>query len=1469
MEDFLNANLLPPKRTHEQEHTTPPSQLALVLDKLMHILWTDEHRNTWNSVCLNPSDAFPSIYEELSESEILEVVRIAADDALRTFALEHCNIHFDEVRAFKPSSKREEKNGTLFVFFGRSKSPPCTLRDHALYLTVREAQMQDPTNNEHGMSGVGTGFHDLALKHYAGWGTASGSAGRGRAFTAGLEEIIVAGLKYDRLATEEALKRTAFPIVMDLLAGELEEHRSGRMDLDSAPDDEITDTRTAHELLVHELFKVVGGDYMDKEVLERIERNEVKEGDDITWETATSLSHTELFAMLTRLVCTSGVWTKLHRVSVAPQDDKDLAAPDKEAAVKKAQRSLEISSERDRMKRVKRMKAAVIASLIQKAREPKSSTMLSLILGVMNFLGGATRTVGDLHTRLGFTNGHDKAARVCAKLEKSYIMKVLPRLHRDLTGSLRSDGKLRVATASADNHNLKGKMYRPKKDDGVITCVDTSCMRVEPHEELLDPPPLGEDTARWHVEHFTVEEVMNYTDVRIGTLKIDDPFGFLLRVLVSTATIPGYEFAASDNIPLCTSFYSGLGMGFPFPQLVPHHFGTFIQFLALMSTFAVFFVGTSMVLGTLGAIFSPMDYQGAYALAKMSYQVSKGLLVVTPALRLMLSIWVQTIAPFHLQKALLEGLCYNLLDLKNWTSHLLAFYGETKFAKAGKKGRATLVKVVSNAVTKPQLVGLLNGVSTDPKIGGMKKGDLIATWMTFMVQALDKMELNKITVSDMPTSPDVTLLENNVAQLPTATLRKLVEDVLEEPLISSVIESNPTALVHLWFDALVNINIANKKEDAAAAEAGSVTSPPEDDGADVSLNNEDFVAFVLPGGVEAPMLENRSTLIGAFSDAVNAEGDDRVELLEDCQQKLEALLQRERKKKGGGRDELLEQLLVASSSWLLKLGAGSKKKKKTATDKHGDDKKDDDKKDGEDEAEDGKSSDDETEADRDNSIARVGQFVKVLYEDEGWSYGVVRSATEDQVEILFCVDESLEILQDYRDADDIAFVDQTEYLKNGGDPKECGPSPPPQGPEEGIIMEVLDKLKGQDGISYTRLETIMTQWYLAFAAVRAELISLTKAKYSTEWDEEKDDNFNLHTICSRYPSIGAFWRFFDCDLTLSVLPFRELHGGNIKPLLDALLPMALHLCYYKKNNIAGTVIVFLDTCIQLFNRKKRVFDHMCKTARICLCDLMQELQNAMLASITNSAAFRSAEYIKQRSILSPFLSQLRALARRLCENKAKKEGRTIPEEEEDVADLEGVVPEEKTDPLRHPHELQVRFERATGKKFESTQTDLRSWVIDSYGDILQGKDEYKNMKAVNKEKFGYGPFVSEVIHQFALISSAGFDKPPRKMKSDYVYEYGKHKEWFEKELADNVQFPMKSEGELKKLKINEWEALLADVERAGVDSAKSVQFKVHLKAMFESRVRMVAEKKAVAAAKRAATKKEKSKKKKNETKKDD
>ena len=1451
MAEFLNANVLPLKRIQEQEHITSPSQLALVLEKLTHILWTDEHRNTWNSVGLHPSNAFPSIYEELSESDILEVVRIAADDTLRDFARERCNIHFDEVRALYPSSKREEKHGALFVFFGRSNSPPCHLRDHVLYQTVRETQVQDPTYNEHGMSGVGTGFHDLALKHYAGWGAVSGPAPRGHAFTAGLEEIITAGLKHDRLATEEVLKRTGFPLVMSLLADELEDHRSGRMDVDSAPDDdETTDTRTAHDLLLHELFKAVGGDYMDKEVLKRIEKNDVMEGDDITWETATSLSHTELFTMLTRLVCTSSVWTHLHRVSVVPQDD----APDNEAAVKLAQRRLEISSERDRMMRVKRMKAAVVASLLQRAREPKSSTMLSLVLGVMNFLGGATRTVGDLHTRLGFTNGHDKAARVCAQLEKSYIMKVLPRLHQDLTERLRSDGKLRVATASADNHNLKGKMYRPKKDDGVITCVDTSCMRVEPHEELLDPPPQGEDITRWHVEPFTTEAVLNFTDTRVKALKIEDTFGFLLRDLVSTATVPGYEFAASVNIPLCTSFYSGLGMGFPFPQLVPHHFGTFIQFLGLMSTFAVFFVGTSMVLGSLGAIFSPMDYQGAYALAKMSYQVSKGLLAVTPALRLMLSIWVQTIAPFHLQKALLEGLCYNLLDLKNWTSHLLAKYGESKFAKAGKKGRATLVKVVSNAVTKPQLVGLLNGVSTDPKIGIMKKGDLIDTWMTFVVQALDKKELNKMSELDMPMSPDVTLLETNVAQLPIVTLRKLVEDALEEPLINGLIESNPLALVHLWFDSLVNDNIASKKEDAAAAEAGSVTRPPEDMGVTDSLSNEDFVAFVLPGGVDAPMLENRSTLIGAFSDAVNAEGDDRVELLEDCQQKLEALLQRESKKKGGGRDELLEQLLVATSSWLHKLGASSKKKKKTATD--------DGKKDGGDEAEDGESSDDESKADRVSSIPREGQFVKVLYEgEEEWCFGVVRSANDDQIEVQFDIDGEIEFIEDYN-SDDVIFVDRHEYLLNGGDTMEPGPNPPPQGPEEGIIMEVLDKLKGQDGISYTRLETIMTQWYLAFAAVRAILISLTKAKFSTMWNEEQDDNFNLHAICTRYPSIGAFWRFFDCDLTLSVLPFRELHGGNIKPLLDALLPMALHLCYYKKNNIAGTVIVFLDTCIQLFNRKKRVFDHMCRTARICLCDLMQELQNAMLASITNSAAFRSAEYIKQRSILSPFLSQLRALARRLCENKAKKEGRAIPEEEEDVADLEGVVPEEKIDPLRHPHELQVRFERATGKKFESTQNDLQSYIIDTYKDILEGKEEFKNMRAVNKEKFGYGPFVSEVIHQFALISSAGFDKPPRKMKSDYVYEYGKHKEWFEKELADNVQFPMKSEGELKKLKINEWEALLADVERAGVHSAKSGQFKVHLKAMFESRVRMVAEKKAVAAAKRAATKKEKTKRKK-------
>ncbi len=133
------------------------------------------------------------------------------------------------------------------------------------------------------------------------------------------------------------------------------------------------------------------------------------------------------------------------------------------------------------------------------------------------------------------------------------------------------------------------------------------------------------------------------------------------------------------------------------------------------------------------------------------------------------------------------------------------------------------------------------------------------------------------------------------------------------------------------------------------------------------------------------------------------------------------------------------------------------------------------------------------------------------------------------------------------------------------------------------------------------------------------------------------------------------------------------------------------------------------------------------------------------------------------------------------------------------------------------------------------------------------------MSVTNKEKLGYGPFVAEVLHQFALISMEGFEKPPRKLKVDYIDEITAHKKWFEEHLTA-VTTPATTQGELKIKKVSELQDLLAEIESSGIESTKAKEFKEHLEMLFKKRVERANEKKMSASAKKAAGKKGREKK---------
>lgn len=199
--------------------------------------------------------------------------------------------------------------------------------------------------------------------------------------------------------------------------------------------------------------------------------------------------------------------------------------------------------------------------------------------------------------------------------------------------------------------------------------------------------------------------------------------------------------------------------------------------------------------------------------------------------------------------------------------------------------------------------------------------------------------------------------------------------------------------------------------------------------------------------------------------------------------------------------------------------------------------------------------------------------------------------------------------------------------------------------------------------------------------------------------------------------ICSFRRFFDCDLTLAVKPFRDLADGDIKPLFDNLLPMMLHLSYYGKYKIAGKMIMFLDNIIHLHQNKPMIFEHLCETSRVSCSDLIQELQNAYLGSICNSAAYRSDEYFKHRSVLIPLISELKSIMPNVY--KAKK---TVG-----VKEKEG----KRKSYWSRIFSTKLASDIKPLLRKKNVETLAKGWILNSYDCILSKKEEYSNLISVD------------------------------------------------------------------------------------------------------------------------------------------
>jgi hypothetical protein len=320
------------------------------------------------------------------------------------------------------------------------------------------------------------------------------------------------------------------------------------------------------------------------------------------------------------------------------------------------------------------------------------------------------------------------------------------------------------------------------------------------------------------------------------------------------------------------------------------------------------------------------------------------------------------------------------------------------------------------------------------------------------------------------------------------------------------------------------------------------------------------------------------------------------------------------------------------------------------------------------------------------------------------------------------------------------------------------------------IQEATLKLDKANTLSFGKLQNMMTQYFLSFDSARSGYVQDIIQHYSATEDKktatETERQF-LHRVSTLNKGFLNWWKFFDNELRLVVEPFRKLYDGDIKPLLDALLPLALRLAAFGRLKIVGNIITFLHTLIYLRDHNSNVFKDVCLLARVLMCDLIQELQNALLGHICYSAVNQSDEFIKERSLLTRVLMSLRHTLKSFTINKS----------EVNTNDM--------------THEPERRHKASTARKYAAGVIQIQQKLGRDLQLVLKKDEKMKclmtDIPITNVETVGYAIFAKQIFSVYQhLEGNELFKKAKTMTRESLCKEITINNAWLEQNMPNYV-----------------------------------------------------------------------------------
>ena len=323
-----------------------------------------------------------------------------------------------------------------------------------------------------------------------------------------------------------------------------------------------------------------------------------------------------------------------------------------------------------------------------------STTLKQRALGLCAELSDAPRSVIEAGSRLKIFCAAATAKKLEMELFTAYKTIVLP--------SIRKFVSSKAFQVYSDNHVFFGRQDNPTHKQRFFSSLRTimnGCRFLgddfPPKSKINYPIVLSFDVVRSSALFKRVEENIEKSDTADSIFDKHEYFS-------------GIPAAGTACLP-------SLSSTFPLEQLMGNY-----------GTFSIF---ESKVMGRVqetfmdggaeqpAAIFSCHDYEGDNHLSKLhvKYLEDDGSVRVdteNSALAETLQRSIQLIASFHLQKALLEGLAYNIKDLQQWVSPLMTVCGEVnKFKKHIPSGR--LAPAQSARSTSPPVPSAHENVGQD------------------------------------------------------------------------------------------------------------------------------------------------------------------------------------------------------------------------------------------------------------------------------------------------------------------------------------------------------------------------------------------------------------------------------------------------------------------------------------------------------------------------------------------------------------------------------------------------------------------------------------------------------------------------------------------------------------------------------------------------------------------------------------